>query len=136
MGEQLEAHFDDTIAHERRIEPRDWMPDGYRASVIRQIAQHAHFGAQDARHHWHRNIVDGAKIIGPETVEFRQDHCRNEDDCGFLEARRPDQLAADASAASLGASGSGWYYSGTTGAIQANCPNAEVDASGKQYNAY
>jgi ring-1,2-phenylacetyl-CoA epoxidase subunit PaaA len=42
VTEQLEAHFDDTIAHERRIEPRDWMPDGYRATVIRQIAQHAH----------------------------------------------------------------------------------------------
>jgi ring-1,2-phenylacetyl-CoA epoxidase subunit PaaA len=27
---------------ERRIEPRDWMPDKYRATLIRQIAQHAH----------------------------------------------------------------------------------------------
>ncbi len=25
-----------------RIEPRDWMPDAYRATMIRQIAQHAH----------------------------------------------------------------------------------------------
>jgi ring-1,2-phenylacetyl-CoA epoxidase subunit PaaA len=38
----LQAHFDETIARERRIEPRDWMPDGYRATMIRQIAQHAH----------------------------------------------------------------------------------------------
>jgi ring-1,2-phenylacetyl-CoA epoxidase subunit PaaA len=38
----LEAHFEDTIAHERRIEPRDWMPDAYRNTMIRQIAQHAH----------------------------------------------------------------------------------------------
>jgi ring-1,2-phenylacetyl-CoA epoxidase subunit PaaA len=38
----LQEHFDDTIARERRIEPRDWMPDGYRATMIRQIAQHAH----------------------------------------------------------------------------------------------
>jgi ring-1,2-phenylacetyl-CoA epoxidase subunit PaaA len=38
----LQQHFDATIAHDRRIEPRDWMPDGYRKSVIRQIAQHAH----------------------------------------------------------------------------------------------
>ena len=38
----LEAHFDETIARDRRIEPRDWMPDHYRASMIRQIAQHAH----------------------------------------------------------------------------------------------
>ena len=39
---QLEAHFGDTIARDRRIEPRDWMPDKYRATMIRQIAQHAH----------------------------------------------------------------------------------------------
>ena len=38
----LEAHFEETIARERRIEPRDWMPDAYRATMIRQIAQHAH----------------------------------------------------------------------------------------------
>ena len=38
----LEAHFDETIARDRRIEPRDWMPDRYRATMIRQIAQHAH----------------------------------------------------------------------------------------------
>jgi ring-1,2-phenylacetyl-CoA epoxidase subunit PaaA len=38
----VEEHFDATIAGNRRIEPRDWMPDGYRATVIRQIAQHAH----------------------------------------------------------------------------------------------
>ena len=38
----LGAHFDETIARDRRIEPRDWMPDHYRATMIRQIAQHAH----------------------------------------------------------------------------------------------
>jgi ring-1,2-phenylacetyl-CoA epoxidase subunit PaaA len=38
----LQAHFDATIAHDRRLEPRDWLPDGYRATMIRQIAQHAH----------------------------------------------------------------------------------------------
>jgi ring-1,2-phenylacetyl-CoA epoxidase subunit PaaA len=38
----LEAHFEATIAAEHRIEPRDWMPDGYRKTLIRQIAQHAH----------------------------------------------------------------------------------------------
>jgi ring-1,2-phenylacetyl-CoA epoxidase subunit PaaA len=43
MNEQeLAEHFDGTIDHERRIEPRDWMPDKYRATMIRQIAQHAH----------------------------------------------------------------------------------------------
>jgi ring-1,2-phenylacetyl-CoA epoxidase subunit PaaA len=34
--------FDATIAKDRRVEPRDWMPDGYRRTMIRQIAQHAH----------------------------------------------------------------------------------------------
>ncbi|WP_125130553.1 1,2-phenylacetyl-CoA epoxidase subunit PaaA [Microbacterium sp. 10M-3C3] len=34
--------FDALIAAEQRIEPRDWMPDGYRRTLIRQISQHAH----------------------------------------------------------------------------------------------
>jgi ring-1,2-phenylacetyl-CoA epoxidase subunit PaaA len=38
----LQEQFDDIIAREHRIEPRDWMPDGYRKTLIRQIAQHAH----------------------------------------------------------------------------------------------
>ena len=38
----LQAYFDRTIADDQRIEPRDWMPDGYRQTLIRQIAQHAH----------------------------------------------------------------------------------------------
>ncbi|GAA4135761.1 1,2-phenylacetyl-CoA epoxidase subunit PaaA [Actinomadura keratinilytica] len=39
---ELARHFDRTIERDQRIEPRDWMPDGYRATMIRQIAQHAH----------------------------------------------------------------------------------------------
>ncbi len=39
---QLSEHFEATIGHDRRIEPRDWMPDGYRKTMVRQIAQHAH----------------------------------------------------------------------------------------------
>jgi len=39
---ELEEHFDRVIAHDQRIEPRDWMPDGYRKTLIRQVAQHAH----------------------------------------------------------------------------------------------
>ncbi len=39
---ELQAAFDGTIAHNDRIEPRDWMPDGYRKTLVRQIAQHAH----------------------------------------------------------------------------------------------
>jgi len=37
-----EAHFTSTIESDSRIEPRDWMPDGYRRTLIRQVAQHAH----------------------------------------------------------------------------------------------
>jgi ring-1,2-phenylacetyl-CoA epoxidase subunit PaaA len=39
---QLAAQFDETIAADQRIEPRDWMPEAYRRTLIRQIAQHAH----------------------------------------------------------------------------------------------
>ncbi|MDX6202446.1 MAG: hypothetical protein QOJ83_1946, partial [Frankiales bacterium] len=28
----LRQHFEDTIAREHRIEPRDWMPEAYRRS--------------------------------------------------------------------------------------------------------
>ncbi|TDN91704.1 1,2-phenylacetyl-CoA epoxidase subunit PaaA [Microbacterium sp. BK668] len=34
--------FDALIAAEQRIEPRDWMPEAYRKTLIRQISQHAH----------------------------------------------------------------------------------------------
>ncbi|MFJ5721781.1 1,2-phenylacetyl-CoA epoxidase subunit PaaA [Streptomyces sp. NPDC093149] len=40
--EALEAGFDAAVAADERIEPRDWMPDAYRASLVRQMAQHAH----------------------------------------------------------------------------------------------
>ena len=38
----LQAHFDDVVARDQRLEPRDWLPDAYRSTLIRQIAQHAH----------------------------------------------------------------------------------------------
>lgn len=38
----LEAAFDDKIVKEIRIEPKDWMPDTYRKTLIRQMSQHAH----------------------------------------------------------------------------------------------
>ena len=37
-----EQAFEARIAAEERIEPRDWMPDAYRKTLIRQISQHAH----------------------------------------------------------------------------------------------
>jgi ring-1,2-phenylacetyl-CoA epoxidase subunit PaaA len=37
-----EAEFNEIIDADGRIEPRDWMPEQYRRTLIRQIAQHAH----------------------------------------------------------------------------------------------
>jgi ring-1,2-phenylacetyl-CoA epoxidase subunit PaaA len=37
-----EQNFENLLADDRRIEPRDWMPDNYRKTLIRQIGQHAH----------------------------------------------------------------------------------------------
>jgi ring-1,2-phenylacetyl-CoA epoxidase subunit PaaA len=38
----LEQQFEATVGNDQRVEPRDWMPDAYRKTMIRQIAQHAH----------------------------------------------------------------------------------------------
>ena len=38
----LEAHFQAKIDADDRIEPKDWMPEAYRQTLIRQISQHAH----------------------------------------------------------------------------------------------
>ncbi len=38
----IETGFQEKIDKEIRIEPRDWMPDNYRQTLIRQIGQHAH----------------------------------------------------------------------------------------------
>ena len=38
----LEKNFQDKVDKEIRIEPKDWMPEKYRQTLIRQISQHAH----------------------------------------------------------------------------------------------
>lgn len=38
----LEEKFQEAIDAEVKIEPRDWMPDAYRKTLVRQISQHAH----------------------------------------------------------------------------------------------
>jgi ring-1,2-phenylacetyl-CoA epoxidase subunit PaaA len=38
----LDEIFQDKIDNEIKIEPKDWMPDAYRKTNIRQISQHAH----------------------------------------------------------------------------------------------
>ena len=37
-----QARFDELLAMDSRIEPRDWMPDAYRKALTRQMSQHAH----------------------------------------------------------------------------------------------
>lgn len=39
---ELEKLFQDRIEQEIKIEPKDWMPDAYRKTNLRQISQHAH----------------------------------------------------------------------------------------------
>lgn len=41
-NEQLELDFQAKIDAEVKIEPKDWMPEAYRKTLIRQISQHAH----------------------------------------------------------------------------------------------
>jgi ring-1,2-phenylacetyl-CoA epoxidase subunit PaaA len=38
----LENSFQQKIDTEIKIEPKDWMPDAYRKTLVRQISQHAH----------------------------------------------------------------------------------------------
>ena len=39
---ELERKFQEKIDKDIKIEPKDWMPDDYRQTLIRQISQHAH----------------------------------------------------------------------------------------------
>ena len=39
---ESEKIFNEKIEQEIRIEPRDWMPEKYRQTLIRQVSQHAH----------------------------------------------------------------------------------------------
>jgi len=41
-AEQNRERFEEKIDRDIPVEPRDWMPDEYRKTLIRQISQHAH----------------------------------------------------------------------------------------------
>lgn len=41
-GADPAAYFTEVIDADQKVEPRDWMPEAYRRTLIRQIAQHAH----------------------------------------------------------------------------------------------
>src|SRR5579863_988074 len=38
----LERRFEERIERDEKIEPKEWMPDAYRRTLVRQISQHAH----------------------------------------------------------------------------------------------
>ncbi len=40
--DELNRKFQEKIDNDIKIEPKDWMPDDYRQTLIRQISQHAH----------------------------------------------------------------------------------------------
>lgn len=40
--QEPQVQFDLKVADDQRIEPKDWMPEPYRRTLIRQISQHAH----------------------------------------------------------------------------------------------
>src|SRR6187402_2090554 len=40
--QDFEKIFQDKIDADIRVEPKDWMPDAYRRTLVRQIQQHAH----------------------------------------------------------------------------------------------
>lgn len=42
MSSSVENSFQQRIDEDIRIEPKDWMPDAYRKTLVRQISQHAH----------------------------------------------------------------------------------------------
>ena len=42
MSSAIEKGFQEKIDADIRIEPKDWMPEAYRRTLVRQISQHAH----------------------------------------------------------------------------------------------
>ena len=40
--ERLVRKFEERVGREEKVEPKDWMPDAYRKTLVRQISQHAH----------------------------------------------------------------------------------------------
>ena len=40
--DKFEQAFNDIIEKDLKVEPRDWMPEKYRKTLIRQVSQHAH----------------------------------------------------------------------------------------------
>ena len=50
----LTAAFEARVAADEFIEPKDWMPEAYRKTLVRQISQHAHSDRPRASSPWAR----------------------------------------------------------------------------------
>jgi ring-1,2-phenylacetyl-CoA epoxidase subunit PaaA len=42
VGQERLQRFNERVAADGKVEPRDWMPESYRKTLVRQISQHAH----------------------------------------------------------------------------------------------
>jgi ring-1,2-phenylacetyl-CoA epoxidase subunit PaaA len=42
VDQERQRTFDAHVASDGKVEPRDWMPEAYRKTLVRQISQHAH----------------------------------------------------------------------------------------------
>ena len=72
-----ENKFQEKIDKEQKIEPKDWMPEGYRNHLIRQISQHAHsevIGMQPERNWITRAPSLRAKMILLAKVQDEAGH--------------------------------------------------------------
>jgi hypothetical protein len=56
------------------------------AGLAKQLGEHPHLGAQQLRHHRHRQIIHRTGLIAAQIVGFRHVNRGNEDDRRFLEA--------------------------------------------------
>ena len=64
-----QAEFDALIDADERIEPDDWMPDDYRKTLVRQIAQHAQ---RDHRHAAGRGVDHPGAVAAPQGHPHRK----------------------------------------------------------------
>ena len=72
-----ENKFQEKIDKEQKIEPKDWMPEGYRNHLIRQMSQHAHsevIGMQPERNWITRAPSLRAKMILLAKVQDEAGH--------------------------------------------------------------
>lgn len=79
--------------------------------------------------------IDGATKASPDSTHIYGPYIRKMPTL-LVGSNKGQSGVADASSATLGAGGAGWFYSDTTGEITANLAAGEGDATGKDYNTY